>query len=117
MDISVRKRGDVQMVQLRGDLRLGAPVNQLRELLEELLAAGETRAVLKLDEVAMIDSSGIGLLVKYLARTRERGGGLKLVHPSDFAVKTLRAVGVLNLFEIYDNEDSAAASFTLASAS
>lgn len=111
MDISVRKRDEVQLVQLRGDLRLGAPVNELRQLLDELLSAGDSRIVIKLSDVAMIDSSGIGLLVKYLANTRESGGALKLVKPTDFAVKTLRTVGVLNLFEVFDSDELALASF------
>jgi anti-anti-sigma factor len=59
----------------------------------------------------MIDSSGIGLLVRFLASTRQRDGNIKLVQPSKFAVQTLRLVGVLNLFEIFDDDDAAADSF------
>jgi len=46
-----------------------------------------------------------------LASTKQRGGNIKLVQPSKFAVQTLRLVGVLNLFEIYDNDDAATDSF------
>lgn len=111
MDINVRKRSDVHVVQLRGDLRLGDPVNNLKEALEELVAAGENRIVLDLGEVRMIDSSGIGILVRFLTATRQKGGVLKLVNPSEFAVKTLRLVGVLKLFEVFSNEQLALDSF------
>ncbi len=114
MDISIRKRSDVQLIQLRGDLRLGTPVNELRSMLDELIAGGDSRFVIRLSDVPMLDSSGIGLLVKYLADVRRRGGSLKLVQPSEFAVKSLRVVGVLNLFEVFDNDDSAVASFSAA---
>lgn len=111
MDINVRKRADVELIQLRGQLRLGAAVDELRQVIEESLGNGDARLVLNLAEVPMIDSSGIGLLVRFLASTKQRGGSLKLVQPSKFAIQTLRLVGVLNLFEIFDNDDAAIASF------
>lgn len=111
MDITVRQKSDVQTVQLRGPLRLGEAVNQLKQTLDDLLAAGDTRIVLDLTEVPMIDSSGIGVLVKFLATARLHGGSLKLVNPSEFALKTLRLVGVLSLFDIYTDEGAAVLSF------
>ena len=112
MDINVRKRGPAQLIQLRGQLRMGPAVDSLRQTIEEALGNGDTRLVLNLAEVPMIDSSGIGLVVRFLASTKQRGGNLKLVQPSKFAVQTLRLVGVLNLFEIFESDDAAVASFT-----
>ena len=111
MDINVRKRSQVQVVQLRGSLRMGPAVDALRQNIEEALGNGDTRFVINLAEVSMIDSSGIGLLVRVLASSKRRGGNIKLVQPSKFAVQTLRLVGVLNLFEIFDNDDAAVESF------
>lgn len=99
------------MVQLRGQLRMGPAVDELRQTIEESLGNGDTRIVLNLAEVGMIDSSGIGLLVKFLASAKQRGGSVKLVQPSKFAVQTLRLVGVLNLFEVFDDDEKAVASF------
>jgi anti-sigma B factor antagonist len=90
---------------------MGAPVDRLRQTMEEAIGNGDTRMVINLSEVPMIDSSGIGLLVRFLASTKQRGGNIKLVQPSKFAVQTLRLVGVLNLFEIHDNDDAATESF------
>ena len=83
----------------------------LRQTFEESIANGDIYFVLNLAEVVMIDSSGIGLLVRFLASTKQRGGNIKLVQPNKFAVQTLRLVGVLNLFEIFDDDDAAADSF------
>ena len=107
MDINVRTRSQVQVVQLRGPLRMGAAVDDLRQTFQEALANGDTRIVLNIAEVGMIDSSGIGLLVRFLASIKKSGGSIKLVQPSKFAVQTLRLVGVLNLFEIFDSDDDA----------
>jgi anti-sigma B factor antagonist len=112
LDINVRKRSEVELVQLKGALKLGQAVDGLRKTMEELMAAGDTRLVLNLAEVPMVDSSGIGLLVRFLASAKQRGGNLKLVSPSKFTVQTLRLVGVLNLFEVFDNDEAAVASFS-----
>jgi anti-anti-sigma factor len=111
LDINVRKRSQVQVIQLRGQLRLGEPVDELRRTFEEALAQGDTGFVLNLAEVPMMDSSGIGVIMHFFAATKQRGGSLKLVQPSGYAVKTLRLVGVLNLFEVFDSDDAAVASF------
>ena len=111
MDINVRKRSQVQVVQLKGQLRLGDAVDDLQRTINESLAEGDARFVVNLSEVPMIDSSGIGLLVRFLASAKKRGGSVKLVNLSSFAQKTLRLVGVLNLFEVYEDDDQAVASF------
>jgi anti-sigma B factor antagonist len=111
LDINVRKRSQVQVVQLRGQLRMGPAVDDLRQTIEESLRNGDTRIVFNLSEVSMIDSSGIGLLVKLLALAKQQGGSVKLVKPSKFAVQTLRLVGVLNLFQVFDEDDKAVESF------
>jgi anti-sigma B factor antagonist len=111
LDINVRKRSQVQVVQLRGNLRLGEAVDELRKTIDEAMAQGESRFVLNLAEVKMIDSSGIGLMMQCLATTKKRGGNIKLVQPSTFAIKTLRLVGVYNLFEVFDDDDKAVDSF------
>jgi anti-sigma B factor antagonist len=111
LDINVRKRSQVQLIQLRGQLRLGESVDQLTRTLDESLAEGDTQFVINLAEVPMIDSSGIGLLVRFLASAKKNGGSLKLVNPSTFAQKTLRVVGVLRLFEVFEDDDLAVESF------
>jgi anti-sigma B factor antagonist len=112
LDINVRKRSQVQVLQLKGHLRLGDPVDDLQRTITESLAEGDTRFVINLSEVPMIDSSGIGVLVRFLASAKKRGGNVKLVNLSSFAQKTLRVVGVLSLFDVYEDDDQAVASFS-----
>jgi anti-sigma B factor antagonist len=111
VDVSIRKRSQVQLIQLRGQLRLGEAVDELRRTIDEALAQGDFRFVVNLAEVPMIDSSGIGLLVKSLASAKKNGGSVKLVQPSSFAIKTLRLVGVYNLFEVFQTDDQAIESY------
>jgi anti-sigma B factor antagonist len=111
LDINVRKQGQAQVIRLRGDLKIGEPVDSFRQTIEELFGAGDSRLVLNIAEVPMIDSSGIGLLVRALTTSKSRGGNLKLVNPSKLALQTLKIVGLVNLFEIFIDEGQAVQSF------
>ena len=111
LEIEVRSQSDVKVIKLRGRLNLGESVDRMRDTLEDLLNAGQARLVVDLGEVSMIDSSGIGLLVRYLTAAKQRGGSLKLLNPSKFAVQTLRMTGLLNLFQTFADQEQAVASF------
>ena len=111
MDIEVRSQGQVKIVKLRGRLNLGEPVDRLRATIEDLLKAGDNRLVLDLEELATMDSSGIGLLARFLTSAKQQGGSLKLVNPTKFVQQTLKLMGLLNLFETFSDCQAAVASF------
>ena len=111
MDISVLKQGSVQVIKLRGDLKIGAAVDALRQAIDDILGAGDTRIVIDLQDVPMIDSSGIGMLVRSLTSAKSRGGDLRLVNPSRLAIQTLKIVGLLKLFQVFHDQQEALASF------
>ena len=100
MDIEVRNQGAVKIIKLRGRLALGESVDRLRATVEDLLKAGDNRLVLDAEELATMDSSGIGLLSRFLT-----------LNPSKFVVQTLKLVGLLNLFEVFTDSQAAAGSF------
>lgn len=116
MDIDVRTQSEVKIVKLNGRLSLGDPVDRVGGTLKDLLDAGHNYFLVDLQEVPAIDSSGIGLLVRYLTAAKQRGGSLKLLNPSKFAVQTLKLVRVLNLFEVFEDLQQGIASFGLGSA-
>ncbi len=111
MDLSVTKHGQVHLIRLRGSLKLGQGVDDLNSNIERLVTEGYSKFVLSIGDVPMIDSRGIGLLVRAHTSALKRGGAVKLVQPSKFAIQTLKLVGVLQLFEVKDSDDDAIASF------
>jgi anti-sigma B factor antagonist len=111
VEIDVRTQDQVKIVKLRGKLNLGASLDRTNETFKDLVNAGESRFLLDLQEVPMIDSSGIGLLVRYLTAAKQHGGSLKLLNPSKFALQTLKLVRVLSLFEVFEDQQVAVASF------
>lgn len=111
MDLNVTKHGQVHLIRLRGSLKLGGGVEDLTATINRLVDEGYAKFVLNLGDVPMIDSSGIGLLVRVHTSALKRNGAVKLVQPSKFAVQTLKLVGVLQLFELKDSDEDAMASF------
>jgi anti-sigma B factor antagonist len=112
VEIEVRSQSGVKVIKLRGRLNLGESVDSMRRTFDDLIAAGEIRFIVDLGDVSMVDSSGIGLLVRCLTVAKQSGGSVKLLNPSKFAVQTLRMTGLLTLFEVFDDLDQAIASFS-----
>ena len=79
--------------------------------MEEIVQNADYNLVINLGEVPMVDSSGIGILVRSLTSVKQKGGTLKLVNPSKFTTQTLKLVGVINLFEVFGDEEAAVNSF------
>jgi len=104
VDIDIRTLGDLKLLKIRGRITLGVGVDRLLDTLEDLLVAGSNQWVLDIADVGMIDSSGIGLLVRYLTAAKQQGGALKLLNPTKFEMQSLKMIGVLNLFEVYDDQ-------------
>ncbi len=111
MDIDVRKQSNSHVIRLKGDLKIGQPADDLRKTLEELLAHNDNRFVVNMQDVNMVDSSGIGVLVRSLTSAKKSGGSLKLVSPSKLTLQTLKMVGLLPLFEVYNEESEAVGTF------
>ncbi|MGI9104597.1 MAG: STAS domain-containing protein [Terriglobales bacterium] len=112
MDIDVRKFGKVHAVRLKGQLKLGEPVDELRSTLDGIIAENSVSVVLNLTEVPMADSSGVGAMVRYQSSLKQKGGALKLVNPSKLVSQTLKILGLLSVFEVFDDENAAIQSFT-----
>lgn len=111
VEIDVRSHGKVKVIKLRGRLNLGEAVDRLRQKFDELLNDGDSYFVIDLGEISMIDSSGIGLLVRCLTAAKQKSGALKLLNPSKFAQQTLRMTGLHSLFEVFTDQEQAVASF------
>ena len=79
--------------------------------MEQLLANDQNELLINLENVPMIDSSGIGSLVKSFTHTKNKGGKLKLLKPTRLARQLLSITGLLSVFETFDDEETAVAAF------
>lgn len=81
----------------------------LRDRLAELHDRGATRVVVDLEDVAFVDSTGLGVLVGGLRRAREAGGDLRLVCTNHRVLKVFEATGLHEVFTIGATVDDAVA--------
>jgi len=73
-------------------------------------AAGPAVAVVvDLTNVEFIDSTGLSVLVRALARARDDEGSLAVVAPSERVTKVLRLTGLDAVLNVYDTLDAAVA--------
>ena len=112
LEINTRWLDGVAVVDLSGKITLGEGSVRLRDAVARLLAAGETQIVLNLAGVLYVDSSGIGELVSRHMTTRHAGGRLVLLSLPRKIRELLQMTKLLDLFEIYEEEERAIVSFS-----
>jgi len=111
MKANVRKLGKVSVVDISGKITIGEGDVQLREKVNELLDAGESRILLNLEKVKYMDSAGIGELVACYKRAKEKEGVVKLLNPSGKVYDLLQLTKLEEVFDTYKDEGEALGSF------
>lgn len=100
LDIVVEGEGDEFVLRLVGELDL-ASVSTLRSCLENV--AGDVQTViLDCSELAFLDSTGIGLVIRTQRDLQERDARLIIRSPRSHVRKVLDVTQVAKLVEIYD---------------
>jgi anti-sigma B factor antagonist len=110
LTLNTRQVGEVTIIRCGGRIVAGPEAESLRQHVHELLL-DRRDILLHLGEVAFIDSSGLGMLVRVLTSTRRLGGEVKLCHVPDAILKVLRMTNVVELFDLYESEQEAVSSF------
>ncbi|MFQ5723053.1 MAG: STAS domain-containing protein [Terriglobia bacterium] len=109
--MKTREAGGVTILDLNGKIVLGEETSSLREQIKQLLAANETQMVLNMENVSYIDSAGVGTLVAAFTSVKAQGGQLKMANLTTKFRETLQVTRLLTVFETYDSEADALASF------
>jgi anti-sigma B factor antagonist len=112
MEISERASGTATIVDLNGKLLLGEPTQRLHDKVNSLLQQGKKQIVLNLADVSMVDSGGLGELVRTLTTTQKHGGSLKVANLPKRIQDLLVMTRLVTVFDTYDDEKAAVQSFT-----
>jgi anti-sigma B factor antagonist len=109
--IASREVDGVTVLDLSGRITLGEGSVQLRDSIRDLIGKGQTRILLDLGDVNYIDSSGLGELVSAYTSARNQGATVKLLKLTKKVHDLLQLTKLYTVFDIYDDEASAIASF------
>ena len=106
MSFSIKKEGEIVVVDVEGQLIVGNRQELKQKVLDEL-ERGEKKFLIDFSQTGYIDSSGLGVLVSLSKKIREQGGELRLANLND-DLKTLFELTKLDtLFQIADTRDRA----------
>lgn len=110
LKISSKTANGVMVVYCSGRIVFGDETASLRETVKNLL--GENlQVVLNLGGVSYIDSGGLGTLVGLYTSAKAAGGNVKLANLTQRVRDQLVLTKLVTVFEFYDSEEQAVASF------
>jgi anti-sigma B factor antagonist len=106
-----REVDGVMVVALDGRIVLGEETNAFREKIKALLAEGRKKILLNLDNVTLIDSTGLGTLVSSHHTATARGASLRLCNLGTKFQEVLQVTKLLTVFDVSDTEADGVRSF------
>lgn len=111
VQISVREREDVVVVDLAGKIMGGAESDPVREAFRDLAQRGARRVVVNLAGVPWMNSSGLGVLLAAFIQLRKQGGSLKFAGLQDRVRGILTTTKLVTMIEALEDEEAALRSF------
>jgi anti-sigma B factor antagonist len=100
--------GNIVILDITGEIRLGESAKQLSTELAKTLSDPQVEGVIiQMENINYIDSTGLGELVGYLGRFQDKGKRLKLVKPNQTVMKLLMLTKLDQVFKIYNSEELA----------
>ena len=111
LQISIRKSGDVTILDLQGRATIGVDSDLLSGQLENLVANRVRKLLLNLVAVTQLDSSSISAIVETYLSLRRQGGSLKLLCLCGRVRAMLRVIRLPDIIPTFEDEAQALASF------
>jgi anti-sigma B factor antagonist len=107
LKIAERQVADVTVIDLEGNIIIGAGAVRLHEMVQRLIREGKKKILLNFARVNYVDSSGIGELISSVVTVEREEGQLKLLNVSGKTEEVLSACNLFSIFEVYDDEMTA----------
>jgi len=110
MEIQTESHGDVVVVRVRGDLKVGT-WDIFKTAIEGLIGEDRSKLVLDMTELAKADSGGFGMLLWAMKTMRTRGGDMRMFGPGKEVAEVIELMSLDRTFRIFESEQEAIDSF------
>jgi len=109
MKVTRGDRDGIAVLKLEGEFD-SFETEDVRRNFEWLLERGHNNVVMDLSDMTFANSTTIAYLITAQRQAKEQGGHVVLAGPGEFIRKTLRTLGLDNVFSIRETVDEAVAS-------
>jgi anti-sigma B factor antagonist len=110
MNIIERTLNNVTILDLEGNLALGDNA-RFRKRVTGIIDAGSRKLIVNMARVPYMDGGGLGEILSCYTILQQMSGRLKLLHLSDRLQHLLVITKLTSVFETFDSEPEAVASF------
>jgi anti-anti-sigma factor len=97
-----RSVGPVTLLELSERLTI-ENVSELRDKLQHLNEQGRRSLLIDCSRVSVVDSTGVGALVRDWLWIKKQHGTMKLLHPSQRLREVLQLLGLQKIIECFDD--------------
>ena len=114
MRVSSRAKDGIMVLDIQGRVVGDASLELRRSVngwLAEIPEDEKPKVILNLDDVSMMDSSGLGILVSAFTSVQKKGGRLVLAGLGKGLQNLIAITKLTRVFDIYEDEEEAVKSF------
>ena len=108
-DYRIDDQDGIQIVQLSGKLLGREQTQALTDAVDDLVASGKNHLIINLEQLTHMNSTGLGILIHFLTKSRNSGGELVVVKVPPVIQKLLIITKLNNVFSQENDMDAAIA--------
>ncbi|HEX2974661.1 MAG TPA: STAS domain-containing protein [Bacteroidales bacterium] len=109
--INIEKREKVDIVTFSVNRINALITDEIRESINRVFDASNSKVIIDLTGVHYIDSSGFGCFISIMKAARNNYGILKFTNPEPTIMELFRTLHLHTVFQIYEDMESCLSSF------
>ncbi len=111
MKFKTSQQSGVTVIAIDGNLMGGPDASSLNDKLVGLVGEKKHHVVIDISGVNIINSSGLGMLIKGASTMKSAGGGLKIANASEKILDLIKVTRLTGVLETFASVAEAAKSF------
>ncbi|HOJ03136.1 MAG TPA: STAS domain-containing protein [Bacteroidota bacterium] len=113
MNIKEEFRGDVVVLEMKGNLMGEPDTTELRDAVKHLVRDGFLKIVLDVGKLKWVNSSGLGALISALATVNNGGGDMRIANVTEKINSLFMITQLVKVFKSFDSVERAVASYAV----